>query len=757
MHGSDLFIADTGLHMIFKVSGGVLTPHAGTGTVNSGPITSGPATTRDLGRPTSLAVDSSGTLYVADSAAHQAYRIDGNQVLTVIAGTGTSGSPTPGSSPTAATSSPLDFPYGIAVTSTGDVFISNPNDYTIVEVSGGALRIVAGTSTQQGAAAAGPATGSLLNGPAGLSVDEQDNLYVAESYAGQVDRITPAGALSVLAGNGNGNTWPTYDAVATSTSLYFPAHVSVGPDHQLYVSDTEIFANPPRSGLHVIGYPAPASVTAVGAPGALTVSWTLPSTSADVTGYTATASPGGATCTSTSTTCSIPGTAGVAYSVAVVASYGVASSRTASAVGTATPTTAGGGGGPVTPPVDPRAGAPSITTAVGAGTAATVSFTPPSVTGASAITSYRLTVTGGDLIAPRTVQGPRSPIVVGGLTAGQTYTFTVAALNASGAGAGSNAVTTRWETLSVPVEPGVTRLAGGDRNETAVAVSKALFPADGRATAAVIATSATYADSIAGGRLSSAIQGPLLLTGTAALDADVAQEIRRLVTPGGKVYVLGQTGALSQQVRDALAELNSSYSIARVGGRDRYETAAAIADVVTAHTGEPDAPIYLASGSNYPDGLAVAALAGSTGGVVLLTADGTLPPATSAYLQAKDPTGGRTTTVGGPAARAYPAARTSVVGRDRYDTAARIATRFAAGTTTVGIASGTDWPDALVGAAAMGIVGGPLLLTRPDNLNSDTEAVIENNEDLDASWVFGGPEAIASTTENQLIGLLPPP
>ena len=140
--------------------------------------------------------------------------------------------------------------------------------------------------------------------------------------------------------------------------------------------------------------------------------------------------------------------------------------------------------------------------------------------------------------------------------------------------------------------------------------------------------------------------------------------------------------------------------------------------------------------------------------------------------------GTRTVPVGGPAAAAAAqlggaagaaAAGRAVVGRDRYDTARLVASRFAAqpaaaggpatggsatGTPTppadvrvVGLATGQNWPDALVGAAAMGNLAGPLLLTGPDALSAPAQESMGALVKAGATTgvVFGGRDAVGET------------
>ncbi|NAZ82631.1 hypothetical protein GTR02_12450, partial [Kineococcus sp. R8] len=388
-------------------------------------------------------------------------------------------------------------------------------------------------------------------------------------------------------------------------------------------------------------------------------------------------------------------------------------------------------------------GAPAAVTVAGRGTTAVVGFAPPPESGSSPVTGYRVTVAGPPPGTPRVVEATGSPVAVAGLSPGETYAVTVAAVNAAGPGPASPPVG-----VTLPAPALVVRLDGPDPHALAV---QAFFPRGTRVPAAVVVTSDSHADAVAGALLASAVGGPLLLTGAGALDPAAAAELRRLVVPGGHVYLLGAAAA-SAALREAAAA--PGYRVTALRGADRYETAVRVGEVVAGGRGRTRTPIYLASGTSFPDGLAVAALAGSTGGVVLLTRGDALPPATAAYLSANDPAGARTTAVGAAAARAHPGAATSLVGADRYATARLVARRFVR-PATAGIASGADWRGAALGAAAMTGSGGPLLLTGPGALDPATAAVLGDAAPRRV-WLFGGPGAISARAEEQVAAVLAP-
>jgi len=283
----------------------------------------------------------------------------------------------------------------------------------------------------------------------------------------------------------------------------------------------------------------------------------------------------------------------------------------------------------------------------------------------------------------------------------------------------------------------VTRLAGASRDATAVAVSQNLFPSAGIAKAVVLSRDDSFADALAGTPLAVHAHGPLLLTPPAALDPGTQQEIERVLPAGGTVFLLGGTGAISQAVADTLTGLG--FKVTRIAGADRFDTAVQIAQQL----GNP-ATVIEATGMNFPDALAAGAAAAAAGDALLLTNDTTQASETAAYLAAH-PADNRIA-VGGQAAAADPGA-TPIVGVDRYDTAAKVATiLFNPAPTTFGAALGTNFPDALAGGARSGFMGEPLLLvTTSAPLPSETAAYLSKVNPR-SGVLYGGPGAVDDST-----------
>ncbi len=193
----------------------------------------GPATSACLGGPTAVAADQAGNAYVADGAGNVVVKITASGVLSIVAGTGRQGAPTPGP----ATQSSLDDPSGVAVDAAGDVYIADQGNDVVEKVTpSGVLSIVAGTG-RQGAPRPGPATASDLGRPVAIALGPTGDLYIADQLNREVEEVTPQGLLSVVAGSGRAGT--PVPGPATRSPLGWPAGVAVSPAGNLYIADLE--------------------------------------------------------------------------------------------------------------------------------------------------------------------------------------------------------------------------------------------------------------------------------------------------------------------------------------------------------------------------------------------------------------------------------------------------------------------------------------------------------------------------------------
>jgi putative cell wall-binding protein len=274
-------------------------------------------------------------------------------------------------------------------------------------------------------------------------------------------------------------------------------------------------------------------------------------------------------------------------------------------------------------------------------------------------------------------------------------------------------------TYRVTYQPGdQDRLAGGSREETAAAVSRATF-APG-APVAYVARADDYPDALAGGPAGARLGGPILLVSRDAVPPATAGELERLRPQ--RIILLGGTRALSDAVGSALQRYSST-PVERIAGTDRYATAALVSRQVFP-AGTP--VVYVATGERFPDALAGGAAAAAVGAPVLLVRGASIPDPTAEELRRLRP--GRIVVLGGTGAvsAGVQAALGAFEfgptverrqGRERFETAAAIsAAAFPAGVETAYLATGRGFADALAAVPAAGKTRGPVLLVDYDSL-----------------------------------------
>ncbi len=182
----------------------------------------GPAMSAELNGPQSLAIDSSGDVFIADSLNNRVQEVTAAGTMTTIAGTGQSGYSGDGGP---ADKAKLNDPTGVA-TWGGAIFIADSGNNVVREVTrdpvSGAYVIAtfAGTGDPGYSGAGGQATSAPLQDPQCVAVDAENNVYVADTLNYRVEKITVAGIISTVAGTGD----PSYSGdkgPATSAALDF--------------------------------------------------------------------------------------------------------------------------------------------------------------------------------------------------------------------------------------------------------------------------------------------------------------------------------------------------------------------------------------------------------------------------------------------------------------------------------------------------------------------------------------------------------
>ena len=225
----NLYIADSANFRIRKVTNGVITTVAGNGTQGfSGD--GGPATNAQLYYPGSVAVDSAGNLYFADSDNFRIRKVS-NGVITTVAGNGTFGFSGDGGP---ATSAEL-IPYGVAVDSGGNLYIADGFNHRVRKVSNGVITTVAGDGVPGFSGDNGPAISAQLGYPSDVAVDSAGNLYIADDANNRIRKVSN-GVIVTVAGNGTAG-YSGDGGPATSAELSLPAVIAVDSAGNVYIGD----------------------------------------------------------------------------------------------------------------------------------------------------------------------------------------------------------------------------------------------------------------------------------------------------------------------------------------------------------------------------------------------------------------------------------------------------------------------------------------------------------------------------------------
>ncbi len=189
-----------------------------------------------LSQAEGIAVDSTGAVYVADAAGNRVRKITPNGMIQTVAGTGIAGFAGDGG---LATSALLNQPYGLAVDSTGNLYIADLGNARVRKVSlDGSIQTVAGGGLMVaiGNTAVAAANTQLLE-PRNVAVDPDGTLYISDFAAHSVYRVAPGGVLSVFAGNGNAG-FGGDGSSAIAAQLKAPAGLASDGAGNVYIADS---------------------------------------------------------------------------------------------------------------------------------------------------------------------------------------------------------------------------------------------------------------------------------------------------------------------------------------------------------------------------------------------------------------------------------------------------------------------------------------------------------------------------------------
>jgi len=223
----NVYVADTNNDLIREItSGGIVTTFAGSAGVTGS--TNATGTAASFNRPQGVAVDVSGNVYVADSGNNLIRKITSGGVVTTLAGSGS-----PGSANATGTAASFNQPVGIAVDSSGNVYVGDSHSFLIRKVtSGGVVTTLAGSGSSGSANATG--TAASFDNPFGVAVDSSGNVYVADNWNNLIRKITPGGVVTTLAGSGSPGS---ANRTGTAASFKTPNGIAVDSSGNVYVAD----------------------------------------------------------------------------------------------------------------------------------------------------------------------------------------------------------------------------------------------------------------------------------------------------------------------------------------------------------------------------------------------------------------------------------------------------------------------------------------------------------------------------------------
>ena len=232
----NLYIADYWNHRIRKVttSTGIISTVAGNGNQGFGGD-GGLATAANLNFPTGVALDSTGNLYIADqnNRIRKVNPVTG--IINTIAGNGFT---TYGGDGGIANIASLNDPYDTAIDSLGNLYISDFGNNRIRKVSAGTniITTIAGDGNNAYGGDGGAATAASLNGPKGMAIDGLGNIYFADESNHRIRKvIASTGIITTVAGNGTTNSGGDGGA-ATAANLEYPCDVALDASGNLFIA-----------------------------------------------------------------------------------------------------------------------------------------------------------------------------------------------------------------------------------------------------------------------------------------------------------------------------------------------------------------------------------------------------------------------------------------------------------------------------------------------------------------------------------------
>ncbi|WP_161524806.1 cell wall-binding repeat-containing protein [Alteribacter lacisalsi] len=316
------------------------------------------------------------------------------------------------------------------------------------------------------------------------------------------------------------------------------------------------------------------------------------------------------------------------------------------------------------------------------------------------------------------------------------------------------------DSVTAPSSVETTRVSGENRIQTAVKVSKNLypdgFPVNHEKKTVFVSTSAEFADALSAGPLAKQEgNAPILLNSSDRLRTEVKKEIERLGAE--RIVILGGEQAISEEVAAEMGGLQGNPSVDRIAGENRYVTNQLINSELESVNG-----VFVASGSDFADALGSAPVASINNWAIVLTSSGTLRGETQ--IQIEQTSQLPLKLLGGSSAisenvfnevKGINSSAERLGGENRYETLALVLNEFKDdfNQEELLVSTGRNFPDALTAATLSGKTGAPLVLTG-STLHDSTKDFTGNLEDVSQLTVLGGTAAVPETITDEIEEIL---
>ena len=195
--------------------------------------------------PSGVAVDTAGNLYVADSSNHSIRKISSTGVVTTLAG-----SPgLTGAADGAGTTARFNYPSGVAIDSTGNIYVADFGNHTVRKVTAtGVVTTLAGKPGSSGAAN-GTGSAALFSSPSGLAVNASGSVFVTDQGNHTIRAISAAGAVTTVAGSPGVSG--AVNGLGSTARFHFPTDIAVDQAGNIFIAES--FSQTIRKGVPVLG------------------------------------------------------------------------------------------------------------------------------------------------------------------------------------------------------------------------------------------------------------------------------------------------------------------------------------------------------------------------------------------------------------------------------------------------------------------------------------------------------------------------